>query len=238
VDTCLDAQNVLSLPGIPPREVEAAWKHVKDMLVVLIDETRAADESMRTYITDDGESGDWLATVSLATSRPLIKSSSDNAHEEIALWRMRLQELPSHRNPLTELRRASSVVPCIVLLGRKVLDVPATSAAPERMFSSGGNIMTKKRARLSCDHLEELMYLYEVWLEVREWTAIKKLAWRSAYMPPTRVHTHTNTHAYTKNPLGRIPCFFVVTNNKYQKRNHLHFRDSLSFFYKYMNTSI
>ena len=57
---CLDAQNVPSLPGIPPREVETAWKHVKDMLVVLIDETRAADESMRTYITDEGESGDLL----------------------------------------------------------------------------------------------------------------------------------------------------------------------------------
>jgi len=31
------------------------------MLVVIIDETRPADDSMRTYITDDGESGDWLA---------------------------------------------------------------------------------------------------------------------------------------------------------------------------------
>ena len=30
------------------------------MLVVVIEEPRAADESMRTYITDDGESGDWL----------------------------------------------------------------------------------------------------------------------------------------------------------------------------------
>jgi len=28
--------------------------HVKDMLVVLIDETRAADESMCTYVTNDG----------------------------------------------------------------------------------------------------------------------------------------------------------------------------------------
>ena len=143
------------------------------MLVVLIDETRAADESMRTYITDDGESGDWLAAASSASSRPLNKSSSDIADEEIALWRMRLQELPSHKNPLTELRRASSVVPWIALLGRKVLAVPATSAAPERMFSSAGNIMTKKRARLSCDHLVELMYLHE-WSKVREWTAIKK----------------------------------------------------------------
>ena len=172
VVTCLDAWNVPSLPGIPPREVESAWKHVKDMLVELIDETRAKDESMRTYITDDGESGAWLAAASSASSRPLNKSSSDIADEEIALWRMRLQELPSHKNPLTELRGASLVVPWIALLDRKVLAVPATSAAPERMFSAPGNIMTKKRARLSCDHLEESMYQHEVWPKVREWMAI------------------------------------------------------------------
>ena len=81
VPTCLDARNVPSLPGIPPREVESAWKHVKDMLVELIDETRAKDEPMRTYITDrfaiidDGESGDWFAAASSASSRPLNKSS-------------------------------------------------------------------------------------------------------------------------------------------------------------------
>jgi len=74
------------------------------MLVVLIDETRAADESMRTYITDDGESGDWLTAASSASSRSINKSSSNIADEEIALWRMRLQELPSHKNPLHELR--------------------------------------------------------------------------------------------------------------------------------------
>jgi len=40
--------------------------HVKDMLVVLINETQAADESIRTNITNDGESGhgDWLAGAS------------------------------------------------------------------------------------------------------------------------------------------------------------------------------
>ena len=93
VATCLDAQNVQSLPGIPSREIEATWKHVKDMLVVLIDETRAADESMRTYITDvsAGESSAWLAAASLVSSRPLNKSSSDNVNEEIVPWRMRLK---------------------------------------------------------------------------------------------------------------------------------------------------
>jgi len=42
------------------------------------------------------------------------------------------------------------------------------------MFSAAGNIMTKKRAILTCDNLEELMYLHEVWAKVREWMAIKK----------------------------------------------------------------
>jgi len=85
VGTCLDDRNVLSLPGIPPREVGEVWKHVKDMFVVLIDETRAADESMRTYITDDGESGNWIAVASSASSCPLNKSSSIITDEEIAL---------------------------------------------------------------------------------------------------------------------------------------------------------
>ena len=67
------------------------------------------------------------------------------------------------------------MVEWIALLGRKVFAVPATSAAPERMFSAAGNIMTKKRARLTCDHLEELMYLHQVSPKVREWKTIKKV---------------------------------------------------------------
>ena len=51
--------------------------------------------------------------------------------------------------------------------------------------------------------------------KVREWMAIKMLAWRSAYMTPTRACTHT--HAYTKNPLGRISCFFVETTINTEK---------------------
>jgi len=62
----------------------------------------------------------------------------------------------------------------IALLWMKVLAVPATFAAPKCMFSAAGNIMTKKRARLTRNHVEELMYIHEVWLKVREWTAIKK----------------------------------------------------------------
>ena len=42
---------------------------------------------------------------------------------------------------------------------RHVLAIPATSAAPERLFSMTGNVMTKKRSRLTCDNMEDLVYL-------------------------------------------------------------------------------
>jgi len=89
----------------------------------------------------------------------------------------------------------------IALLWRKVLAVPATFAAPKRMFSAAGNIMTKKRARLNCNHLEELMYLHEVWLKVREWTVIKKARlslWLHVVHTRAHTHTHKHTHTYTK----------------------------------------
>ena len=35
--------------------------------------------------------------------------------------------------------------------------------------------MTKKRSRLTCDNMEELVYLHEVCAQVREWDAVKKI---------------------------------------------------------------
>jgi len=65
--------------------------------------------------------------------------------------------------------------PWLGVLARRVLAIPATSAAPERLFSTAGNMMTKKRSRLACDNMEELVYLHEVLPQVREWEAVKKM---------------------------------------------------------------
>jgi len=65
--------------------------------------------------------------------------------------------------------------PWLGLLARRVLAMPATSAAPERLFSTAGNVMTKKRSRLTCDSKEGLVYLHEVWPQVREWETVKKM---------------------------------------------------------------
>ena len=65
--------------------------------------------------------------------------------------------------------------PWLGVLERRVLANPATSAAPENLFSTAGNVMTKKRSRLTCDNMEELVHLHEVWPQVREWEAVKKM---------------------------------------------------------------
>ena len=72
-------------------------------MVSLINKNRAADESMRTYVTDDGESGDWFAEASSASKEPAKETSSDNADEEIRLGWICLEPLATHKNPLIEL---------------------------------------------------------------------------------------------------------------------------------------
>ena len=143
------------------------------MLVELIDEKWAEEENMRTGAmdTDDGESGDWLSQADVVF---VNKTSVEVADHEILLWLKRTTPLPAHKSPLSEMLCASSVVPWLAFLARKVLALPATSAAPERMFSGAGHIMNKKRANLSSDHMEELVHLHGVWPTVREWEAFKR----------------------------------------------------------------
>jgi hypothetical protein len=44
---------------------------------------------------------------------------------------------------------------------RKWLAVPASSAPCERLFSTAGNVYTKKRARLSDDAAEMIIFVHE-----------------------------------------------------------------------------
>jgi len=77
-------------------------------------------------------------------------------------------------------RGAVDHFPChgLGVMARRVLAIPAKSAVPERLFSTAGNVMTKKRSHLRCDNMEELVYLHIVLPQVREWEAAKNLKMR------------------------------------------------------------
>ena len=83
--------------------------------------------------------------------------------------------LPKTSNPLKEWRCGVQMFPWLSLLARRVLAIPDTSASPERLFCTSGITMTKKRCSLSCDNLEECVYLHEPFTQVRKWAADKKV---------------------------------------------------------------
>ena len=67
------------------------------------------------------------------------------AQGEIKLWSMRAVPQGSGFCPLLEWKSAVKVCPWLGSLARRVLAIPATSAAPERLFSSSGtHTMTEK----------------------------------------------------------------------------------------------
>ena len=170
----LDARNVPGLPGIPPIEHDKAWAIVEDLCVKVIDEVRGAEDAHAHYHTNDGTS-DFMSTAAASLTTPLYLTSVEIARREIQVWKSRTIPLPKTSNPLKEWRRGVKIFPWLSLLARRVLAIPATSAAPERAFSASGNTMTKKRCSLSCDHLEECVYLQEVWSQVRKWAADKRV---------------------------------------------------------------
>ena len=104
-------------------------------------------------------------------------TAEEIADKEIGLWKLRTVPLPKTDDPLMEWKLCGdkNVCPFLGRLVRRVLAVPATSALPECLFSTAGNQMTKKRCGLTCDNLETLVYLHEVWPKTREWEARKKL---------------------------------------------------------------
>ena len=90
-------------------------------------------------------------------------SSAEIVDREIMIWKTRTFRFPKDKNPLDEWRRSAVyLLPWLGVLARRVLTIPATSSAPKRLFSTAGNVMTKKRSRLTCDNMEELVYLCEL----------------------------------------------------------------------------
>jgi hypothetical protein len=121
----------------------------------VIDEVKNSDVS--TDVNDSIEDvNDFLVMASAAAAvNSFDLSSAEIDEREIKIWKTRTVPFPKDNNPLDERRRgAEHLFPWLGVLARRVLDIPATSAAPEHLFSTAGNVMTKKRSRLMCDKME------------------------------------------------------------------------------------
>lgn len=66
-------------------------------------------------------------------------------------------------NPLEWWRERASAYPLLSVVARKWLAVPASSAASERVFSSAGLTVSKKRTCLKADRVSTLVFLKTAW---------------------------------------------------------------------------
>jgi hypothetical protein len=170
----LDARN-LPCNFLPPTQEPEGWNVLRNMLIDLINEDRVSVVGVATGAGGPGEETSWLDRCTVMTNFEV--TAEEIADKEIGLWKLRTVPLPKTDDPLMEWKLCGdkNVCPFLGRLARRVLAVPATSASPERLFSTAGNQMTKKRCGLTCDNLETLVYLHEVWPKTREWEARKKL---------------------------------------------------------------
>ncbi|XP_036940317.1 E3 SUMO-protein ligase ZBED1-like [Acanthopagrus latus] len=68
-------------------------------------------------------------------------------------------DLDSEENPLDWWREHQRVYPRLSKLAKKYLGIPATSAPSERVFSTGGNIVTCLRSSLKPESVDRLVFL-------------------------------------------------------------------------------
>ena len=100
------------------------------MVIPVIDEVKNSDSS--TDVNDSIEDvNDFLVTASAATAvNSLELSSAEITVREIKIWNTRSVPFPEDKNPLDEWRRgAVHLFPWLGVLARRVLAIPATSAA-------------------------------------------------------------------------------------------------------------
>ena len=100
----------------------------------------------------------------------------EKLHDKMQKLHVNMHFFPNTDDPLLEWKKCDEqkVCPFLARLAPRVLAVPATSASPERLFSTAANEMTKKRTRLTCDNLETIVYLHDMWPKTRELEARKK----------------------------------------------------------------
>ncbi|XP_077315552.1 RUN domain-containing protein 1 isoform X1 [Lithobates pipiens] len=70
------------------------------------------------------------------------------------------QAILKEENPLKWWKENEKRFPILAMLAKSYLSVPATSTPSERLFSVAGNIVTKKRASLTSEHVDMLTFLH------------------------------------------------------------------------------
>ena len=106
---------------------------------------------------------DWLDDVIYVGEQCSEAPTLDSIKEEVGRY-LSEPDLGSGGTKLGDLewwRKREQAYPNISVLAKKYLSIPASSVSSERIFSLAGNIVTKKRCRLSPEMVDMLVFLHK-----------------------------------------------------------------------------
>ena len=83
----------------------------------------------------------------------------DSIRNEVLLY-FSERAIPKEKNPLQWWRENEPRFPYLAAVAKSYLGAPSTSTPSERLFSAAGNIVSKKRACLSKEHVDMLTFLH------------------------------------------------------------------------------
>jgi hypothetical protein len=113
---------------------------------------------------DDGGSGSGSALHKRFCERALKKYAdrpgAEIIRDEVAQY-LAQPAVGVAKDPLEWWRMHKSLFPVLARLARKFLCIPATSAPVERVWSTAGNVVTRRRARLSDDLVDSIVFCHE-----------------------------------------------------------------------------
>lgn len=95
---------------------------------------------------------------SLLKRRNSADSLTKSMHEELSSY-LAYQQADTEECPLEWWRQNEKRFPNLATVAKKYLAIPATSSASERVFSTGGNIVSPQRSRLNPDKVNMLIFL-------------------------------------------------------------------------------
>ena len=93
------------------------------------------------------------------TVTPATRSSASLQHE-LDLY-VADPNIPRSACPLQWWQSHTSTFPVVAEVARRMLSIPATSVASERLFSKAGDVITKKRNQLSPSCADRVLFLME-----------------------------------------------------------------------------
>ena len=101
---------------------------------------------------------DWLEYLSDIVKPSIQTGQSITAKNEIEFMHY-VSEPANREDPLVWWKRMEPVFPNLSKLAKKYLCVPASSVPSERVFSTAGNLINKRRASLAPDNVDMLIFL-------------------------------------------------------------------------------